>query len=267
MKDSRNTRAKRREKRFAWVFASLVAVVLLHGCAGSITDAALPETLLNTARASEGALDYRGAADAYRKLSSLAPNNVEMTLGLARNLRYAGEAQDSAAVVGDALTRLPKEAALLLEMGKIQIALVRCIHAVDILTQARAVDAGNWQIHTALGVARDCLEQYKEARESYQVALGLSQDNPVVLNNMALSMAQAGEVDDAATMLEQAAKHPNATAQIRQNLALLKAIKGETVEAERLENQNLPPDVARHNMEYLRILAAKARQKQPQKQP
>ncbi len=253
---------ERRGFRFAWMVALLAAVALVQGCADDAllpSDGALPDALLRAARASESSLDYRGAADAYRKLASVAPNNVEMTLGVARNLRYAGETLEARDVVAEALSRHPKESALLLESGKIQIALGRHLQAVDDLTLARSIDAGNWRTHMALGVARDNLGQFKEARESYQVALGLSQDNPSILNNMALSMAQDGEIADAVSMLELASRHPNATVQIRQNLAVLKAVNGETEEAERLENQNLPPDMARHNMEYLRILGAKAR--------
>ena len=56
-----------------------------------------------------------------------------------------------------------------------------------------------------------------------------------------------------------AADLPAATAQVRQNLALLLALKGDGAEAERLARRDLPPEQARTNGETLRALATAAR--------
>ena len=52
-----------------------------------------------------------------------------------------------------------------------------------------------------------------------------------------------------------ATDQPSASAQARQNLALLMALKGDSEAAERLARKDLPPAVAEANIEYYKSLA------------
>jgi Flp pilus assembly protein TadD len=73
-----------------------------------------------------------------------------------------------------------------------------------------------------------------------------------------LSQASSGDLDGAIATLEQAIDQPAASAQTRQNLALLMALKGDPDAAERLARKDLPPDVADNNNAYFRMISAAA---------
>jgi cell division protein FtsN len=78
-----------------------------------------------------------------------------------------------------------------------------------------------------------------------------------VLNNLALSQAMTGDVDAGINLLRRAGQQTGASVQIRQNLALLLAMKGSLGEAERLVRADLPKEMADANMEVLARIAAK----------
>ncbi|MFP6747603.1 MAG: tetratricopeptide repeat protein, partial [Alphaproteobacteria bacterium] len=113
-----------------------------------------------------------------------------------------------------------------------------------------------WEIKAALGIAHDRLEMYEQAERRYRQALDLSPENAVVMNNLALSLAQAGRLDEAIDILDQASALPEATARMRQNLALLYAMKGDLASAEQYVRRDLLPKIADHNMAYYRRLKA-----------
>jgi hypothetical protein len=69
---------------------------------------------------------------------------------------------------------------------------------------------------------------------------------------MALSAALAGDMEKGTRLLEKAAVLPGATAQVRQNLALLYGVGGKLVAAERLARLDLPPDLVARNLAYYR---------------
>jgi Flp pilus assembly protein TadD len=124
--------------------------------------------------------------------------------------------------------------------------------ARPVLERAKAAAPLNWEAPSTLGVVLDYMEQNGLAQAEYAAALQLSPDNPTVLNNLALSLAQEGRLDEAISTLERAVDQQSAQLQSRQNLALLLALKGKPVEAERLVRKDLPPDMAENNLTYYR---------------
>ncbi|MEK7266841.1 MAG: hypothetical protein AAB227_12170, partial [Pseudomonadota bacterium] len=69
-----------------------------------------------------------------------------------------------------------------------------------------------------------------------------------------LSFALDGDLSQAKSILRAAATMRGADARIRQNLALVLAMKGEMREAERLARSDLPPQIADQNIDYFRAL-------------
>ena len=92
--------------------------------------------------------------------------------------------------------------------------------AIDSLSRAGALQPDDWRVNSALGIAYDRIGMYDQAARRYKMALENNANNPVILNNMALSKAQMGELDEAVEILEKATAQPDATAHTRQNLAL-----------------------------------------------
>jgi Flp pilus assembly protein TadD len=91
---------------------------------------------------------------------------------------------------------------------------------------------------------------YEQAERRYRQALDLSPENAVIMNNFSLSLAQAGNLPEALEILERAIGLPEATPRMRQNLALLYAMKGNLTLAEKYVRRDMPPNIADQNMAY-----------------
>jgi Flp pilus assembly protein TadD len=69
--------------------------------------------------------------------------------------------------------------------------------------------------------------------------------------------AAQGDKAQAETLLRKAVSRPDASLQVRQNLALVLGLQGKMAEAEQIERENLPPKMAQANLDYFK--AANAR--------
>lgn len=211
---------------------------------------------------SERNASYREAAQHYAALHGRYPQDKAITLALARNLRFSGNPQQAIAVINSSMSSQAPDALTLLELGKDYLAADQLNLAKPTLERAKAAAPLNWEILSSLGVVHDYEGQYDMAQQQYDAALFLDPENPTVLNNKALSLAQQGRLDEAVTTMKAATDQPSASAQARQNLALLMALKGDAEAAERLARKDLPPAVAEANIEYYRAIA---KPEQPQK--
>lgn len=197
---------------------------------------------------------YDEAAKLYSALLAADPGNRGHLLNLARNLRFSGKTP----VAISALTQpgVPTDdPMILLELGKNYLAADQLNLARPVLERAKAAAPLNWEVPSTLGVVLDYLNENDLAQAEYATALNLSPDNPTILNNLALSLAQQGKLDQAILTLQRAIDQQSAPAQSRQNLALLLALKGEPDEAERLVRKDLPADMAENNITYYRSFA------------
>ena len=190
-----------------------------------------------------------------RRSTASTRRTKPITLALARNLRFAGNPQQAIAVINSASFGQSPDALTLLELGKDYLAADQLNLAKPTLERAKAGAPLNWEVLSSLGVVYDYEGQYAQAQQQYDAALFLDPENPTVLNNKALSLAQEGRLDEAVKTMKIATDQPSASAQARQNLALLMALKGDAEAAERLARKDLPPAVAEANIEYYRSLA------------
>ena len=242
-----------------------VLVLALAGCANSSADGeravaeAVEPSLRAAAAAAEANHDYKGAIQHLTTLYRRRADDRDIGVALARNLRYDGQPQSGADIMQAQLSRLPRDPDLLIELGKDYLAADRVALALRMLEQAKAAAPDRWEVPATMAVALDTLGRGDAALAAYDHALALSPDNPAVLNNKGLSQALAGRLDEALATLTRAADLPTATAQIRQNLALLLALKGNFAQAEKLTRNDLPPDLARANIEVMRSIAAAAK--------
>lgn len=236
-----------------------VSLAVLFGCASPdqrpATGNVVESTALSAATAAEAMSDYRAAASNWDILFRQHPDDPGLALKLARALRYSGQVQPSIDVAAGFLDRHGPDPALLGELGKDYLAGDRLGLAVRTLRQAAEAAPGDWEPLSALGVALDGQHNYADAQQAYARGLALSPDNPVLLNNLGLSLAEAGDLGKAEATLLKAVDQPRATAQVRQNLALIKALAGDPDAAERLARQDLPADAVRSNGIYYRGLA------------
>lgn len=247
--------------------AAVLSAVLLSACAGgnpqaqattneSAVATAVEPSLRAAAATAEANNDWKGAVQHWRTLYSRHPEDKALALALARDLRYAGEAPLAADVIQQAIARQGRDPGLVAELGKAWLASGRQGLALKTLEEATVLAPGDWEAHSAYGVALDGSGRFAEARVAYDRALALSPDNPAVLNNLGLSQAMAGKLDDAVATLKKAEDQPQATMQVRQNLALLLTLQGDVAAADRIASRDLPPDIVRNNATFLHWLAA-----------
>jgi Flp pilus assembly protein TadD len=199
--------------------------------------------------------NYLEAAQHYQSLLLRDPENLELAVGLVRNLRFAGSTPQDIDIVNQLMAKYGRTPQLLTELGKSYVSSDKMNLAIPILEEACAIPGATWDSFSALGVALDYEGEFDRARQAYSQALLLSPRNPDVLNNLALSQAQAGDLDGAIETLGQAIDQASASPQVRQNLALMLALRGDTVGAERLARKDLPKEMADLNAEYYRYLA------------
>ncbi|CAA7613150.1 Flp pilus assembly protein TadD [Candidatus Terasakiella magnetica] len=242
-----------------------LAVITLAGCAevpGGAernTASVVDPSLRAAAAAAEANRDYKGAVQHFGTLYQRRGDDREIGVALARNLRYGGQPQAGADIMQAQLSRFPHDADLLIELGKDYLAADRMSLAQKALEEGRTLAPDRWDGHAALGVVLDTQGRGAEAEAAYLRALELSPDNPVVLNNLGLSQALAGKLDLALATLTRAADLPAANAQIRQNMALLLALKGDAAQAEKLARRDLTAEQAKGNVEILKALAGAAK--------
>jgi Flp pilus assembly protein TadD len=245
------------------LLATVAAGLLLAGCMeASATkpeaNASLLAAQLQAAKQAEASFNYTDAVSIYQGLHATKPDDTDLSIALARNMRFAGQAQSAISVISQLIGKQGRTPPLLIELGKAYLAADQDNLALPTLLEAKAQTPNDWEILSTLGVAYDYQGNYADAREAYAQALIASPSNPTVLNNLALSQASGGDLDGAIATLEQAIDQPAASAQTRQNLALLMALKGDPDSAERLARKDLPPDVADNNNAYFRMISAAA---------
>ena len=256
---------KRRPKSIITSICTIAALgLVLAGCASSggagagssKEDAgAIEQAMLKAAHEAQQRNNFDAAAGYYSRLLRLKPDDVEVAVLLGRNLRYSGNAKQAADVLSGLSKNNPDNTAIKLEHAKALIALGDFGSALSLLNEitiSNGAGGNNWQAFSALGITYDSLGNYKMAEKSFSAALEISPNNPVIMNNMAMSLAQSGRIKEAISTLEKAAVLNRNSPHIRQNLALLYGISGDREKAKTLASMDLDPKEVETNASFYR---------------
>jgi Flp pilus assembly protein TadD len=154
------------------------------------------------------------------------PRDVDSVLAAARIMRRQGDKAGALALLDTSAPVAPNDARLLRDRGLLALEIGALARARDHLRKAVANGSRDWQTRSALGTALAAGGDQKGAQRQFAEALKQAPDNPVVLNNLALSMALEGRRAEAEQMLRQAAgSQPKAADnRVAQNLALVSRI-------------------------------------------
>lgn len=239
----------------------MAALVVLSGCETSTEKAEVPASINSSpignffrtaASSSQDNLDYRSAAKYYQNLYNRDPDDMRALLGLVRNLRYVGSARQAVGLLEDALQDHSGILSLQVEYGKSLVATGQGQRAIDLLSELLEEIPGDWEVLSALGIAYDLIKQPQDAERSYRAALVVAPQNNSVINNLALSLALSGKIDEGIALLEDTVNNLAATPHMRQNLALMYAMNGDIDAAQRLAEQDLPDEMVANNIKYYR---------------
>ena len=208
-------------------------VVILAGCQQStqaIRSDRLDAYVARNAQSAEDNRDYAGALKHYASLRESDPGNALATAGMARNLRGLGRHEEAVKVVEETLGQQKSPpATLLLEHGRSLLAAGQPEKALATLKKASEADGKDWRIPNVQGIACDRLSLPEDAEVHYRRALTLSPDNPEILNNLGLSRALAGNLEEGLALVRQASEHPAARTatrdNARENIRLLESLR------------------------------------------
>lgn len=254
----------------SFVASLLAGAWLLSGCAGDpeaqraaegLDRPEVTRSLLDAAALAAAQNDHATAATYYRNVYARDTNNTRAAVGLMQSLRALGDLGQARAIAEQAIAAKPDDPAIVAEVGKVRLATGNLQDAIVLLQRAVVLDGRDWKSRSALGVAYDRLGDPARAEEHYRAALSVSPDNPVVLNNLALSRAMANDLKAARELLQRAVAISRSDVRVRQNLALVYALSGNMAQAEALTLQDLPPELARETLAYYRELANQAQMK------
>ncbi len=236
------------------------AAAFLSGCSGaglfSASQPADAATIAAFEKPDPENNDYAAAAAYWGAKYEANRGDIKAALSFARNLRLMGGARQAVAVLKDVVMKAPDNAQVSSEYGKALTAVGRSRDAIPFLARATQLDSSDWSTFSAYGVALDQNGTHDAARQNYDIALRLSPANATVESNIAMSYILSGQVDQAEVILFRLVSRPDATPAMRQNLAMVASLKGNTAEAEQLVREDLPADQALNNLTVLRQLDA-----------
>jgi Flp pilus assembly protein TadD len=135
--------------------------------------------------------DLDGAEEAFRGAKEVAPDSADVQVGLARVLVARDRFEEAATALAAVLKREPTNA---LALG-------------------------------SMGLAKDGLGLPADAQGHYRQALKVEPGNPVVRNNLGLSLARSGQYDQAIKLLQKLANEPGAEPRYRETLARVIAMR------------------------------------------
>jgi Flp pilus assembly protein TadD len=191
--------------------------------------------------------DYIASATYWGAQVQANPDDIEANLNFSRNLRMMGGAAQAATVMRPVVLKHPSNARALAEYGKALTAAERPQDAIGFLTQAIQLSPNDWTLLSARGVAYDQANNHTAARADYRQALSIDEENPTVLTNLALSHVLSGQPEQAEPILRRVVARPDATAAMRQNLAMVMALQGRHQEATEMGKVDLEPEDAMSN--------------------
>ena len=214
-----------------------------------------PRIFLTTAaKISEQEQNYEAAAGNWGRLYLSDQKNAQYALKTAVNLRYIGRYEDADRILRQTLRENAGNADLTEELAETLIASGRLRAGATSLTSLAETPGMPQErvskLRSAIGVAFDRAGKHKQAQTSYALALRADPLNAIALSNLGLSYALTGDLDLAESKLREALIAPNASIQVRQNLAMVLALKGDAKAAERLAKQDLPPKLAARTVSY-----------------
>jgi Flp pilus assembly protein TadD len=180
------------------------------------------------------------------------PTDFEAAIEASNTLRAIGSPDRAVQVAAMGIQTKPDEPRLWTAIALGLVADKQNESALQALQKAITMSPRDARLQSSLGIIYDRLERPDLAATAYQAALAIIPGDSTILSNYGISVAMAGDLPRAETLLRQAVQNPIAPPQARQNLALVVGLQGRFGESEQLASRDLPPAVAQENVAYLR---------------
>lgn len=223
----------------AAVIAAIVGSLALGGCAGQASDL-LPQILAKTPPPASGSAagteapqalsEIEKATEYWGKKFAQSPENLNVALNYARNLKAMGQKRQALPVLQQASVYHGQSRELASEYGRLALELDQLSTAKPLLAMADDPTKPDWRVVSARGTLLAKEGNYKDAIPFFERAMALSNSSPTVMNNLAMAYALNGEAERSEQLLRQAASR-GGPSKVRQNLALVLGLQGKYDEA------------------------------------
>ena len=252
--------ASTRPRRFG-IMAALTSSLLLGAC--SMSTDMLPSIAMKPSDTTTGATadnsqptspqsELQKATIYWGKEYSKNPSQLKPALNYAKDLKALGEKEKALAVLQQASLLHGNDPELAGEYGRLALEMEQVGLANQMLTIADNLEKPDWRVISARGTVLAKQSKYAESIPFYERALTLSQNNPTVMNNLAMAYAMTGDAKKAESILRQAIVLPGATPKVRENLALVLGLQGRYDESKAVATAVLNSDTASANADYLK---------------
>lgn len=191
---------------------------------------------------------------ALEKSYQARPDDPRRALAYAGGLKQSGDRSKAKAVLERGLMVTPNDAGMLSVYGRLVLEDGDANKAAAYLEKAESAGAHGWQTYSAKGTAYDMLGRHSDAQAQYRRALQQVPGKTSITSNLGMSQALSGDVKAAEATLRKAAANRDATAKVRQNLALVLGVQGKFDEARKVVSVDLSPQQADENMTYIRSM-------------
>jgi Flp pilus assembly protein TadD len=227
----------------------------LLGPSTSVADASAPPAATATAagdKATDQQNELQKATAYWGQQFAKSPSDLKSALSYARNLKALGEKQKALSVLQQAAVFHDGDPELAGEYGRLALEMDQLAAAAKLLEVADNPAKPDWKVISARGTLLAKQGNYKDAIPFYERALTLSQDQPSVLNNLAMAYAMSGEAKKAEDILRKASNAPGASEKVHQNLALVLGLQGRYDEAKAEGGKGGTSDSVDSNTDYIR---------------
>nr|WP_321985772.1 tetratricopeptide repeat protein [uncultured Lichenicoccus sp.] len=223
----------------------LVSLLGLLGLAACTADRSQPATIsLGLADSALAGGSPQLALNVSQAVLARHPNDVAALLRQGDAYYALGDSGRAAASYGRALQIMPDSIPAML--GECRTALAedpeQALRRVD---HVLAIDPRNRAALTDRGIALDLMGQHAEAQTQYRLALAQGGETTAAKVDLGLSLAMTNDAATAVQILQPIAAEPDASARVRQDLAVALVMDGRTDEAQRVLLTQMSPDQAR----------------------
>ncbi len=245
-------------------FFAVAACAPYHKLVGNtekkVVDSA--ETNITKIQASEAFAkgEYRTAYGLYEKLAEVNPRSADYGFYYAESLRLSGLNDKADSQYNKLIAQDKNNLAAIEGRGLNYLQNGDLAYALEQFNIVIAKDVSRWRTINAIGVIYSISGKDAEATQYYNMALELSNDNPSIINNIALGMAFGGEHDKGIALLKRVLTAlPDKDVRkikLQNNLAMLYGISGHMDEAEAILRKNLPEAAVYNNLGFYAKIAA-----------
>jgi Flp pilus assembly protein TadD len=208
------------------------------------------------ARASRANGDLASAINLYRSAIAIKPADPALVVELGDTLVEAGSIDEAIDVYQQVQQPVAARVGALLGLEQAYLTLGQADRGLQSADQARALEPQDRRVLVGRGVALDMLARHKEAQDSYRAALVGAPHDIAARNDLALSLAFTRQFAEAIEILTPMARSSTATPRIRQNLALVYGLAGDTAHAAELSRMDLDANSTQANLRFFEFAHA-----------